>query len=64
MQIFKIVRFWLVWILAAPLVFLFLVGAAVVSGQWRLIGVKFQLIQMSLNQRFVGKAAKFPNVSK
>lgn len=48
MKLFKIIRFWLVWGLAAPFVLLFLIGAAVFSGQWLLIWIKFQLIYQSV----------------
>jgi len=53
MWIFKRARFWLVWILAAPFIGLYLVGAAVFSGQWRLIWIKFHLIQQSLYRQFI-----------
>jgi len=60
MWAFKRVRFWLVWGLATPFVLLFLIGASVFSGQWRLIWVKFQLIHQSLYDKFVReKQAKF-----
>lgn len=52
MRYFALLRFWLVWLLAIPFVLLYLVLAAIGSGQWRLIGPKFGLIQMSLRQRF------------
>lgn len=55
MKIFKRVRFWLVWGLAAPFVLLFLIGASVFSGQWRLIWVKCQIINLSLKQRSIAK---------
>ncbi len=52
MKLFKMIRFWLVWMLVAPFVLLYLAGATVFSGQWLLIGTKFNLIKMSLQQNF------------
>jgi hypothetical protein len=57
MNIFKQIRFWFVWALAAPLVFLFLVIAAIFTRQWKLITAKFGLIQLSLYQQFVNERA-------
>ncbi|RAI73973.1 hypothetical protein HMF3257_05675 [Spirosoma telluris] len=58
MQTFKKVRFYLVWILAAPFILLYLIGVSVFSGQWKLIGIKMQLIQLELYQKF-GKECLF-----
>ena len=52
-KILKLIRFYMVWGLAAPLVLLYLIGAALFSGQWRLMWIKLELIHMSLYQRFV-----------
>lgn len=48
MQTSKKVHFYMVWTLAFPFVLLCLVLSAAISGQWKLIGVKIQLIRLSL----------------
>ncbi|WP_460944540.1 hypothetical protein [Spirosoma daeguense] len=50
-SILKRIRFYLVWLVALPFVLLYLIGAAIFSGQWRLIGVKLSLIHLSLRQK-------------
>ncbi len=59
MRLFKIARFFFVWVLAAPFVLLYLIGAAFFSGYWRLIRPKFSLIYMSLYQQFIEEKQKF-----
>jgi hypothetical protein len=49
MRAFKFIRFYLVLLLAFPLVAVYLIGAAIFSGQWLLL----QLIHQSLYKRFV-----------